>query len=109
MPNRRGNRRVFRLACLPIVLALGLSVFAQDAREVTKKVFPSAVQIVPPADSGSGEDVFWKEIAAKDTVKDYALYFKEYPKGKYVDLAKARVIEIIRTQEEIDWQKVTIS
>jgi uncharacterized caspase-like protein len=74
--------------------------FAAAARVARAGVAPTASgatpaqAAVPPAKSGDAETQLWNEVKARGT-RDYLdAYFKQYPRGKYLALAKLEVQRI---------------
>lgn len=66
------------------------------ARLKLENIKPLAVQpaTINSSRADSIEDAVWSEVKAGNTVGDYEAYLAEYPQGRYVALAKARMTRL---------------
>lgn len=78
-----------------------------EARQPAVSPAPTSVAVA----SSDPESALWSEVQKGNTADDYDVYLKQYPKGKYVALAKQRVQKLkhdarqkVEAEEQSAWQ-----
>ena len=65
---------------------------------------PVAAAAALPVAGNSQEDQFWRAIEANPNLDDYEMYMAEYPRGKYLALAKMRIQKLKEDADRAAWQ-----
>jgi alkanesulfonate monooxygenase SsuD/methylene tetrahydromethanopterin reductase-like flavin-dependent oxidoreductase (luciferase family) len=66
----------------------------EDPNEVLAKPLQMPPAAAPSAQESEAEAEFWEEVKDSEDPEDLKLYVEQFPRGKFVEQAKRRIVEL---------------